>query len=276
MRVSPPVSATRRAMLSSRPHRTRGPPADSGTTTRRQTTSTATASALSRPVRGGSGRSRATSRSRVSRPSLNLTRRPSVSGTRSTTCGLDAVSPRTSSMRTVTRRGGITAWAVKATALSMIVISSLARVSPAANSRLSVISTQTPTHAPTPSAATTRLGRQEGRTRSLDRFRPRPAPPVVPEPARRRPGDEARRHPQSQRAPADPRTRYRARVRLAGGPGERDPQLEMAHARFGAVPAAGEVARQGGTLGETELTVELEVDLLYPFVVVHGSSSRTR
>src|SRR2546430_7059596 len=37
------------------------------------------------------------------------------------------------------------------------------------------------------------------------------------------------------RAPADLRTGHRARVRLACGAGERDPQLEMAHARLGAV-----------------------------------------
>ncbi len=46
-------------------------------------------------------------------------------------------------MRTVTRRGGITAWALNAMELSMTVTSSLARVSPAANPRLTVISTQT-------------------------------------------------------------------------------------------------------------------------------------
>ena len=52
------------------------------------------------------------------------------------------VSPRTRLMRTVTRRGGITAWASNASALSTIVTSSLARVSPAANWRPTVISTQ--------------------------------------------------------------------------------------------------------------------------------------
>src|SRR2546426_10479269 len=88
--------------------------------------------------------------------------------------------------------------------------------------------------------------------------------------------NEARGHPKGERAPADLRTGHRARVRLACGAGERDPQLEMAHARLGAVPAPGEVARQRGALRETQLAVQLEVDLLYPFVVVHGSSSRTR
>src|SRR4029077_14277130 len=146
----------------------------------------------------------------------------------------------------------------------------------------------TPTDAPIPSAATIRLARDERRTCGLDRFRPRPAPTPVPQPAPRPPqalcprpaprraADEARRHPQRQRAPADPRTRYYAGVRLAGGAGERDPELEMAHARLGAMPAPGEVARQRGALRETQLAVQLEVDLLYPFVVVHGSSSRTR
>src|SRR2546422_2527497 len=134
----------------------------------------------------------------------------------------------------------------------------------------------TPTHALIPSAATIRLARDECRTCGLDRFRPRPAPTAVPQPARRRAGNEARGHPQRQGAPADPRTRHRARVRLPCGAGERDPQLEMAHARLRAVPAPGEVARQRGALRETQLAVQLEVDLLYPFVVVHGSSSRTR
>jgi len=49
----------------------------------------------------------------------------------------------------------------------------------------------------------------------------------------------------------------------------------MAHARLGAVPAAREVTRQPGALGKTQLAVQLEVDLLHPFFVVHGSSSRT-
>ena len=62
---------------------------------------------------------------------------------------------------------------------------------------------------------------------------------------------------------------------LAGGARERDPQLEMAHARLGAVPAAREVTRQPGALGKTQLAVQLEVDLLHPFFVVQGSSSRT-
>jgi hypothetical protein len=62
---------------------------------------------------------------------------------------------------------------------------------------------------------------------------------------------------------------------LAGGAGEGDAQLEMAHARLGAVPAAREVAGRPGALGETQLAVQLEVDLLHPFVVVHGRSSRT-
>jgi hypothetical protein len=65
-------------------------------------------------------------------------------------------------------------------------------------------------------------------------------------------------------------------VRLTGGAGEGDPQLEMAHARLRAVPAPGEMARQRGALWQTQLAIELEVDLLHPFVVVHGSSSRTR
>src|SRR5207248_870795 len=78
----------------------------------------------------------------VSPPSTKLTRRPGASGMKSTVRWLLAVSPRTRLIRTVTRRGGITAWASNAIALSTIVTSSLARVSPAANSRRTVISTQ--------------------------------------------------------------------------------------------------------------------------------------
>src|SRR5207245_5819608 len=61
-----------------------------------------------------------------------------------------AVSPRTSVRRTVTRRGGTTASAPNPTALSISVTSSLGRVSPAANSRSSVISTQSVPPPPPP------------------------------------------------------------------------------------------------------------------------------
>src|SRR6266513_2075712 len=140
--VSPPVRASRRATLSSRPQRTRAGSAEPGTISRRQTTSASIASALSRPVRGGSGRSSETSNSNRSRPRANLTRLPGASGTRSTARTLLAVSPRTRLSRTSTRRGGTTASASKYTAGFTTVTSSLARVWPPTNSRSKAISTQ--------------------------------------------------------------------------------------------------------------------------------------
>src|SRR5205823_6145889 len=139
--VSPACRASRRATLSSRPQRTRAGSSEPGTTSRRQTTSASVASALSRPVRGGSGRSSVTSNADARPPKVKLTRRPGASGIRSSARGLLAVSPRTRLSRTVTRRGGTTARALNATAESTSVTSSLGRVSPAANSRSTVIST---------------------------------------------------------------------------------------------------------------------------------------
>jgi hypothetical protein len=56
-------------------------------------------------------------------------------------------------------------------------------------------------------------------------------------------------------------------VRLTGGAGKDDPKFQVAGARSGARGAGGKVASQGGAFRQGELTVELGVDLLDPFLM---------
>src|SRR5207244_4260003 len=104
----------------------------------------------------------------------------------------------------------------------------------------------------------------------------RAAPALVREPAGGPARGEAHGHPERERAAAQAGTRHRSGVGLPRRAGERDPQLEMVHPRFRAVPAARKMACQRGALRQAQLPVQLEVDLPYPLVVHQGSSSRIR
>src|SRR5207245_5426107 len=115
-------------------------------------------------------------------------------------------------------------------------------------------------------APAARLASHQCRTRVLEAAA-RTAPALVAEPAPGEPGQNPQQYPERQRPPADHGSGHDTGMRVAGGFGERHPQLQVAGAGRGAAGAAEQVTGEQGPLGERQLPLQLGVDAADPFLV---------